>query len=231
MKPAFLLLFVSFYTSLLFAQPETFIKGLPEGRAASEDYEGMNIKAGTPFFPEEWSKGKMITPDRKVFENILIKIDFLQEHVHYLDSTGKEYVVGVLINELVLQQPEETKGLHFIHGRSLPTPKDGFYQLLVNNTISLVKKTRKFIEQRVTYNSGPESRILTTNLYLAYYNQREFQVKKPVDFIRIIPTLEVQIKQKATEIQNKLPIDEQLSIMAEYCNSALGFKTPQPAVK
>jgi hypothetical protein len=233
MKIFYLLVFLFLATISVKAQitvrtdagrPALFTGALPAWGTATEDYQGMNLKGGSPFFQDVWAQGKIITPDKQVYTSSNVKLDLLANHVHYLDSAGREWIINFPVNELLLDQPGRNASAHFIHGSMLPTPRPGWYQVLVNDTVSLVKRWIKSVEQRVPYGGGPESWMLTNVSYMAYFYYREYEIKSPADFARVIPAMGVQIEQEAKHLERHLTIEEKLKRMASFCNTLPGLK-------
>jgi hypothetical protein len=222
MKTSYLLLFLCLSTNSIFGQaisrnqgviPTTFKGALPEKTPK------VNLVEGTPFFKDEWARSEIHTPDGLIIQNISTKIDLLENRIHYLDSSGKEAVVTTPLKEIFLEQEGKNTPIHFVDGHLLPNPRNGWYQLLYNDTLSLVKGFRKFYDERISYGSGPEHRLLTQEFYYVYLYYQEYDVKKPADFIRILPSRKAEIEKQIKKLDKKLSLEEQLIEMAAYCNT------------
>jgi len=192
-------------------------------RSASKSYEDMNLKEGSPFFQETWAKGKIVTPDKKVVSEIDLKIDLLADRVICRDSAGREWVIDEPLNEILLDPTTNTKSLHFLHGNLLPVQKVGWYEVLLNDTVSLIKGWKKSLDTRVSYTNGPEQSVSSQELYWVYFFYQEFQVTKPTDFVRIIPSMKTQIEQYASSLKGKLTTEDKLTKMAVFCNTLKGL--------
>lgn len=180
----------------------------------------VDLKEGSPFFQDNWSKSRIVTQDGKVYQDVSIKLNLLENRVYYMDTTGKELVVGVPLKEIQLQQTSGVT-IHFVHGSLLPGTKQGWYQLLVNNTLSLFKRFTKSIEQHTSYGSAPELSIKTLEDYLVLVKGQEYSVKKPVDFTKIFPDKKAAIEKESKKLNDKLSREAQLSAMAMYCQTLL----------
>ncbi|ANE49897.1 hypothetical protein [Flavisolibacter tropicus] len=184
----------------------------------------INIVEGTPFFQNEWAKSKLFTPDGFLIHNIPTKINLLENSVYYLDSNGKEAVVITPLSEIILEQTGKPTPAHFIDGHLLPNPKKGWYQLLVNDTISLVKGVRKYYEERIPYGGSPEYRLINQESYFVYFFYQEYYVNKPSDFTRILPSRKSDIEKQIKALDKKLPLEDQITLIASYCNTLPGLR-------
>jgi hypothetical protein len=178
----------------------------------------VELTSGTPFFQEEWAKAKLISLERAVYIDVPVKIDLLENNVRYKDSTGKELLVGISVREILFQQASTGKSIHFISGSILPVQKKGLLQLLVNDSVSLLKAFVKTFEQHTSYGSATEYSIKTVENYYAYYNGKEYEIKKPSDFIDIFPAMKTEIENHLKTVNKKLSREEQFIAIAGFLN-------------
>jgi hypothetical protein len=190
------------------------------GAAPASNTKYIDLKDGSPFFNDSWSKAKLVSKDGKVYQDITVKLDLLENRVHYKDSSGKELVIGTPLRELHLQQTN-AKNTLFISGDILPNPRTGWYMLLVNDTLTLLKWFTKTFEQHTSYGSATEYTIKTQEHYLVYLKDQAFEIKKPVDFGKVLPALKAEIDAAIKRMNNNLSKDEQLTTIATYCNTLL----------
>lgn len=180
----------------------------------------VDLKEGSPFFQDKWSQGRLITEDRNVYQNILLRLNLMDNRVHYQDSAGKEMVLNLPIREVQLQQTSSGTA-HFINGNMLPASRPGWFQLLVNDTLTLLKGFTKQFEEHTSYGSATEYSIKTQESYIVFVKDQEFRVNRPSDFVKILPAKKAQIEQEIKRMNSKLKRDEQLTFIATFCNTLL----------
>src|SRR5688572_18807463 len=146
------------------------------GAAPVSNTKYVDLKEGSPFFNENWTNSKLVSQDGRVYQDVSVKLNLMDNKVHYKDSSGKELVIGTPLREVHLQQGSNAS-LLFINGSLLPGNKQGLYQLLVNDTLSLAKGFTKVFEQHTSYGSATEYSIKTQESYLAYLQDKEFVIK------------------------------------------------------
>lgn len=181
----------------------------------------VELVNGSPFFNTVWVKSKIVTETGKVYDDVPVKMNLYENNIHYQDKAGTELVMNTPISEVLMEKDANGKRVHFINGNILPTAKKGWFQLLVNDTLTLVKGFRKTLETHRSYGSAKDFSIATIENYYVYYNGKEFDVKKASDLANVLPEKKGEIEAQAKKISNKLSRDEQLKEMVTYCNSLL----------
>lgn len=182
----------------------------------------VDLKEGSPFFQDNWSTGKIVTQEGKAFQILNLKLNLIENKAHYKDSTGKEMVIGAALKEIQLQTAKGDK--LFVNGNSLPKQKQGWFLLLVNDTLTLLKGFKKTVETHTSYGSAPEYSIKTLESYFVYLNNVERDVKKPQDFVQLLPSKKAEIETEIKRIGSKVGKDELLTLVALYCNQLLHQK-------
>lgn len=137
------------------------------------------IAEGTPFFSERWMQGKVLLENGAISALLSLRLNLVENAVHYMDKDGAEMVISAPLRYLVMTDPEGRQ-YNFLHGDQLTDDKelkDAWFQVLVNADISLCRLTRKAIRQSGSYGTTiTEQTIQTTETYF---------VKRKNDFIRI----------------------------------------------
>lgn len=188
------------------------------GAAPASNTKYIDLKEGSPFFNDNWSKAKLVSKDGKVYQDVSIRLDLLENKVRYQDSMGKELVIGTPLRELHLQGTENSL---FINGDALPNPKTGWYLLLVNDTLTLLKGFKKTFEQHTSYGAPTEYSIKTVETYLVYLKDQEFEVRKLSDFSKVLPSKKSEIEQEIKKVDSKRSKDEQFAALAIRCNELI----------
>jgi len=178
----------------------------------------VELKEGTPFFQDSWTASKIVSVDGKVVEPVTVKLNLLDNKVHYKDSAGRELVIGTPLREVHLQG---TSNNLFVNGDVLPNPKTGWYMLLVNDTLTLLKGFKKTFEQHTSYGAPTEYSIKTVETYLVYLKDQEFEVRKLSDFSKVLPSKKSEIEQEIKKLDGKRSKDEQFAALAIRCNELL----------
>jgi len=153
---------------------------------------------GTPYYKDEWMKGLLVSVDSQLYKDISIKLDLVENRLHYLNSEGKDFVSTTPLREIFLVQ---TGGdtLHFIHssyltGYSSLLPA-GWYQQLASGRASLYMFFKKKVEENRPYGSAaPERSIRTENIFAVRTPAGLTEVKR----IRDLPDV---LNDKRTELQ------------------------------
>jgi hypothetical protein len=190
------------------------------GAAPVSNTKYVELKEGSPFFRDEWANSILVTQEGKAFRDVAVRLNLMENKVHYKDSTGRELVIGVPLREIQLQQTGKGN-TQFVNGSILSNAKEGWYQLLVNDSLTLVKGFKKTFAQHTSYGSAPEYTIKTEESYFVYLKGHEFEVSKPADLVKILPAKKAEIEQELKKKNSRLSKDEQLSSIVVYCNELL----------
>jgi len=184
----------------------------------------VNLVEGTPYFKDEWLKGIVVDKTNHEYKGISIKIDLLDNFVHYLDEKEKELIVTTPIKEIVLTDASENN-YRFIHSSSFENStnatKDSWYLWLSTGTASLYKTFKKSLSEMRPYGSATtEQRIKTSEKYFVLYNNAFLEVKKIRDAPSVLANkkaeLEVFLKNKDDQ---KASMDDRFVKLIEYYNS------------
>src|SRR5215212_8987631 len=52
----------------------------------------VSLVEGTPYYKDEWLKGSLVSTEGKEFKNLLLKLDLVDNEVHYQDEKGNELI-------------------------------------------------------------------------------------------------------------------------------------------
>lgn len=194
---------------------------LPAGNAPVSGTKTVDITEGSMFFQNDWAKSKIFTEDLRMYQDISIKVNLMENKIHYLDSLGREFIVGMPVRQISFIQKTTGKEVVFINGSILPVKKTGWYLLLFNDSVSLIKSFKKSLQEHTSYGSATEYSIKTDESYFLYIKGREYEVRKPLDLIEALPTKRNEIEFYIKNLNKKLPREEQLISVVNFCNSLL----------
>jgi len=136
---------------------------------------------GSPYFSDEWMKGVAMMDSIGRFAGT-VKLDLIENKVHYLDANGNEMVATTRLRQLVLIDTIKQTSFNFIHSSAIKTAdiKNGWYQVLMESpTADLMKQYIKTVQEIKPYNSATvEQYIRTSEVYYVFHDQKFTPVKK-----------------------------------------------------
>ena len=136
---------------------------------------------GTPYFSDDWMKGVAIMDSGKRYSGIL-KLDLMENKIHFQDEKGNEMVATAKVRQLVLIDTTKQTAFSFVHSSSLKTadPRSGWYQLLAEvPSAKLYKQSVKNLQEIKPYSSATvEQYIRTADHYYVLYKEKLTAVKK-----------------------------------------------------
>jgi hypothetical protein len=160
---------------------------------------------GSPYFSDEWMKGIAMMDSGNRYSGIL-KLDLMENKIHFQDEKGNEMVATTKVRQLVLIDTIKQTAFSFVHSSSLKTtdPRSGWYQLLAEASLAkLYKQSVKNLQEIKPYNSATvEQYIRTADYYYILYNGKLTAVKKIKDIADILGDKKPKILKYISE--NKL---------------------------
>jgi hypothetical protein len=160
---------------------------------------------GSPYFSDEWMRGIAMSDSVSKYSGIL-KLDLMENKIHFQDEKGNEMVATTKIRQLVLIDTIKQISFSFHHSSFINTadPKNGWYQLLAEtSSVKLYKQYVKNLQEIKPYNSATvEQYIRTGNYYYVLYNGRFTAVKKIKELADILVDKKQEILKYITD--NKL---------------------------
>jgi len=124
----------------------------------------------TPFFRDQWMKADLIDGSGKLYASNAVRLDLLDNIVNFRDpASGQEMIASDSIKWVRLT--DTVKGIHymFVMGDQLPAVKKTqagvWFQVLVNDKVSLCHQMRKTVHQTVVFGDGPQTTISTDDFY------------------------------------------------------------------
>jgi len=191
------------------------------GNTPVDNTKTIEITDGSIFFQNDWATSKIVTEDLAVYQDIRTKINLMENQIHYLDSLGREFIIGAPIRQISFTQKKSGKEVQFINGNILPVKRNGWYLLLFNDSLSLVKGFHKTLQEHTSYGSATDYSIKTNESYFLYSKGKEYEVRKGSDFVEALPAKKNEIELYIKNLNKKLSREEQLVSVAAFCNSLL----------
>jgi hypothetical protein len=184
----------------------------------------VNLVEGTPYFKDEWLKGLVVDAANQEYKNIQLKIDLIDNTIHFLNDKEKELIATVPVREVILTDPLGNN-YKFVHSISLEkvnnVKKNNWYLWLATGAASLYKKIEKDLSEFKGYGSATvEQSIKTREKYLILYDNSFLEMKKIKDVPALLPNkkkeLEDFLKNKDDQ---KASMDDRMVKLIEYYNS------------
>jgi len=201
-------LLISFITTSTFAQRVVDVTNNNSAATGSLFYavggEPMNnakyvaIVEGTAYFSDAFLKGKIILSGGKVYDSLSLKLDLMDNTVHYLTPGEEELIATTPIRSVIFKSQIDKSETQFDYSGFIKTtskPETGWYQLLDTGVVSLYKRYFKAIKENKPYGIATvEQTITTTNYYYVLINGIFTAVKK----IKQLPDM---LQDKKAELQ------------------------------
>ncbi|HMH24173.1 MAG TPA: hypothetical protein VK563_20460 [Puia sp.] len=161
-------------------------KGIPIVLSGSEPFsmaKFVKVTSGTPFFTEQWMRGMLVPATGKAYANLLLRLNLLDNTVIYQDDKGQELTATTPLKRIMLRDSLTGVEYNFVLGSELNNTdrelKGTWFQVLVNDNVSLCKQHKKRIIDNTSYGSATvEQTISTIDLYYVYKNGVLTPVKK-----------------------------------------------------
>ena len=172
---------------------------------------------GSAYFDLQWTNGTIITKTGQAYRNVPVRIDLMAHKVHYKADNGQEMVVGAPIKEVRYEAGDKT--IQFINGDALPGKHSGWFQVLADGEVKLLKSFRKTFEERMSFGKT-ELSIKTMETLVVTYNNKEMRVKKPADIVNLVPAHKATLEQELKSLKSKSK-EDQLIALATSLNALL----------
>ena len=170
------------------------------------------LVSGSPYFTDQWLKGSSIKSETSTYKAGLLKLDLLEDHVHYLDAAGQEMITTVPLKELTLTDSLTGNSYHFVHSTSFPqgiAPKKGWYLQRSDGKTSLYQFFSKQMMENKPYGSATAEQTIYTRNEFYLYHQGNFQlIKKPKDISSILTDKRKELDEFYKKNENQKASDE-----------------------
>ncbi len=182
----------------------------------------VDLVAGSPYFKDDFLKGKLISKTGQEYRDLWVKLDLLGGKVLYKDSAGREMSATTPLKSVVLYLPGGEPA-YFMLTASLPLQngiRDPWVQVLFDGNTPLFKTWAKEITEKKGYGSATtEQSIRTTEHYWVMYHNKLQELGKLKNVPKILgdkeAELEAFLKEKDDERQ---PMDERFIRLLDYYN-------------
>lgn len=189
----------------------------------------VRLVDGTPYFNADWMKGSVVSSTGTEFKNLQLKLDMIDNEIHYQDKEGTELVAVTSLKEVILTNAEGAN-FRFIHSATIPvttvSKNQGWYLWLASGPATLYKRYDKMVRESRPYNSATtEQTIITTGHYVVHYNNALLEIKKIKDAPSVLANKKTELEGflKNKDDQNA-SMDDRFTALVTYYNSLLQEK-------
>jgi len=157
------------------------------------------VVEGSPFFMEHWMKGAASLGEKE-YKNLRLKLNLMDDKVHFMDAKGNEIICSTPINSVSLTDSLTGKQYRFVHGSNIPSTQDtrsAWMELVTDGAkAQLYCHHKKNISETRPYGSATlEQRILTSDLYYVRVGDKLVRVKKLSDIISALDSKQEEAQQ------------------------------------
>lgn len=186
----------------------------------------VKLVEGTPYFRDEWMKSVVVLPNGAAYKNVSVKLDLLENNLHYLSEKGDELIARSPVKEAVLEDEKTGELFRFVHSSALPAThqrvKEGWYLWLCGGKASLYKYFQKDMFAQKPYGSATEEqRIHTKEVYYLFYNGAVFSPRKPKDVPSLLANKKEELESFLKKENAAETLDDRFTALISYYNSLL----------
>ena len=167
-------------------------------------YKYVKVVEGSAFFNEGWMKGLIVLNGGTEYKNLLLKLDLVENNVHYQDENGRELIAINPIREVVLIDTVSGDQYHFIHSAALTTElnkqEKGWYEILLRGNAKLYKFHKKHLNESKPYGSATfEQTIKDLPQYFVLNNGSMVRIKKWKEITDVLNDKKAQLEKYISE--------------------------------
>ncbi len=182
------------------------------------------LMEGSPYFTNDWKKAYLVLADKQIFKDISIKLNLLDNQIHYLDVRGNEMIAVPPIKEIFISDSAVEKNYRFVHHTAFsPEIKNiqaGWYLWLITGKAELYKMYFKTLNKQRLYGSATTREFIETReKYFVLFQNKFIEIKKPKDLSKIFPQNANELFVFLKKISNQLSSEDQLIQTVEFINS------------
>jgi hypothetical protein len=184
----------------------------------------VNLVEGTPYFKDEWLGAVLVGEGNREYKGVSIKLDLLDNSIHYTDAQGKEYIASTPINEIVLTD-DAGNNYKFVKASTLAgvpnNIRENWVLWLCSGKASLYKELVKNLSEQKPYGSATtEQRIRTSEKYFILHNNSFTEIKKIKDIPSVLSDKRKELEEfLKTKDDAKASMDDRLTDIVDYYNS------------
>ncbi len=179
------------------------------------------VVEGSPFFNSSWRPAALLLSNGVVVEQVPVKVNLLDNQIHYLDSAGREMVTMHEVKSVIfLDEANDTSAVlvnRLALSKAAAVP-DGWMQLLSKGKATLLKRMMKQdVEVKGYGASTVVTHINTTTQYLLLFDGRIEKVQTLGDIADLLES--ASLSTWVAKQRGRKQSEEQLKAAVDYFNS------------
>ncbi len=137
------------------------------------------VTVGSPFFSDDWLKGKFFSTDGRTYDNLSLKLDLVGNDIHFLNDLAQEMILYTPVSKIILTNFVTGQSFTFIKTEKLCQANSKiWFQVLDSGKAWLLKsQTKQVIEHKPYGSSVSEENIISSVNYYLFYNQVCYPIK------------------------------------------------------
>lgn len=141
------------------------------------------VTVGSPFFSDDWLKGKFISTDGRIYDNLSLKLDLVENDIYFLNDLSQEMILYTPVSQIILTNFVTNQSFTFIKTDKLCQSNSKiWFQVLDSGKAWLLKSQPKQVIEHKAYGSSvTEENIISNVNYYLFYNQGCYPIKTAID--------------------------------------------------
>jgi hypothetical protein len=184
----------------------------------------VKVTSGSPFFKDQYMKARLIDDKGDSYASNAVRLNLVDNQINFLDADGTERVTITLIKAVRFTDSVSGSQYMFVLGEDVPKAEKSqaktWFQILVNDTVSLCRQIKKSIHESIGYGtSTTEEEIVTADLYFVQIKGVFSRVKTWADLIQLFSDKKDPIDQYVHDHHLKGKSVEDYTQLVQFYNS------------
>lgn len=179
------------------------------------------VVEGSPFFNSEWRPAALLLSNGTVVTQVPVKVNLLENQIHYLDSAGREMVTMHEVKSVIFLDEANDTSAVLVNRMALTKAADvpeGWMQLLSKGKATLLKRMiKQDVEVKGYGASTVVTHINTSTQYLLLFNGRIEKIQTLGDIAVLLEN--ASLSTWVAKQRGKKQSEEQLKAAVDYFNS------------
>jgi hypothetical protein len=167
-------------------------------------------------------KGVAVSDKGQQYTSSRVKLDLIDNELHYLDQKGEAFINTVPLKQVTLTDSVSNTSYQFVYNTYVPAlinVRRGWYRKLVEGKASLYQALVKTMQETKQYNSPvTEQKIITAEEFLLAHNDGVQKVKKPKDLLALLTDkkAEMEVFVKSNEAKSGSTAEQMTALVNHY---------------
>ncbi|HXD76924.1 MAG TPA: hypothetical protein VN616_03900 [Puia sp.] len=189
-----------------------------------QPYKYVRVTDGTPYFNKEYMKARLFDGAGTSYASNAVRLNLLDNEVDFKDAAGNELVATTPVKQIQLTDTTTGTKYLFVKGDQIPEAgadeSNTWLQVLVNDKVSLLRKTRKSIRETIPYGtSTTEEQIVSLDSYFVRMNKTFTHVKNWQEILQLFSDKKEAVESFARSHHLKGKSESDYTQLVRYYNS------------